>query len=452
MRSTRTRFTTARGYLCVLAAIGVLVSTIVSPALAGPATSCTAGAITAPGYTLATLGTGLPTNQIAFADPTSAFGDAMFIANPYGPPAVLKITPSGTIAPFYAIPDWVPPDGFGVTIGKGAGFFDQMYLAAGDSSLAANGIIAQITPSGAVSPWYEHAPSAFDIWLSGKLVEQPNGPSGNTLLAETVHAQTCWFCVGTNIEDIDASATLVGMHNPPWSSTLPRSMPGFDVNPNPGGAFGPSVFAMGSLGVHASSVYGNMPSFPTTLPAPGVDFYTDLAFARGTPGFGTDLYAVTLGFTSPSSNDFELTKVWRIKPNGNAQLVAQVAAADSFFGYLTLTGGIAFAPPTSTQFSNYLYFSAGDAICAIKPPPDQDGDGEPDLTDNCPTVANPSQADGDGDGRGDLCDPFPTNPNCSIAPGTNVSASPMAWPWLAPVAVLVMLRATRRARGASAKA
>ncbi len=36
--------------------------------------------------------------------------------------------------------------------------------------------------------------------------------------------------------------------------------------------------------------------------------------------------------------------------------------------------------------------------------PDGDGDGIPDVTDNCPGVANPDQTDTDGDGQGDACD------------------------------------------------
>ena len=41
------------------------------------------------------------------------------------------------------------------------------------------------------------------------------------------------------------------------------------------------------------------------------------------------------------------------------------------------------------------------------PATDTDGDGIPDSTDNCPTVANPMQENEDGDKFGDVCDPCP---------------------------------------------
>jgi len=46
----------------------------------------------------------------------------------------------------------------------------------------------------------------------------------------------------------------------------------------------------------------------------------------------------------------------------------------------------------------------GDACDAPPPPVDTDGDGVADTTDNCPTVANADQADADNDGIGNVCD------------------------------------------------
>jgi Thrombospondin type 3 repeat len=44
-------------------------------------------------------------------------------------------------------------------------------------------------------------------------------------------------------------------------------------------------------------------------------------------------------------------------------------------------------------------------------PDDMDGDGIPNDQDNCPTVANPDQANEDGDKFGDACDPCPVEAN-----------------------------------------
>jgi hypothetical protein len=47
------------------------------------------------------------------------------------------------------------------------------------------------------------------------------------------------------------------------------------------------------------------------------------------------------------------------------------------------------------------------------PAPDTDNDGRPDATDNCPSVANPNQADADADTRGDACDNCVNDANSS---------------------------------------
>jgi hypothetical protein len=42
-----------------------------------------------------------------------------------------------------------------------------------------------------------------------------------------------------------------------------------------------------------------------------------------------------------------------------------------------------------------------------EPGRDDDGDGIPNVSDNCPVIFNPGQQDGDGDGIGDHCDMLP---------------------------------------------
>lgn len=55
------------------------------------------------------------------------------------------------------------------------------------------------------------------------------------------------------------------------------------------------------------------------------------------------------------------------------------------------------------------------AVIGTDPLPDTDGDGVPDINDNCPLVYNLDQADMDQDGVGDVCDNCPTITNVDQA-------------------------------------
>jgi Thrombospondin type 3 repeat len=59
------------------------------------------------------------------------------------------------------------------------------------------------------------------------------------------------------------------------------------------------------------------------------------------------------------------------------------------------------------KFNDNLFIREDDA----DGPPDADGDGVPDPSDNCPSTPNPSQADDDADGAGNPCDNCRTTPN-----------------------------------------
>lgn len=73
-----------------------------------------------------------------------------------------------------------------------------------------------------------------------------------------------------------------------------------------------------------------------------------------------------------------------------------VASADSSM-FVDVCGTSAFAPSGNLQFFQNLWN-------LLPGPLDTDGDGIPDVDDNCPLVANAQQEDNDGDGAGDVCD------------------------------------------------
>jgi thrombospondin type 3 repeat protein len=54
---------------------------------------------------------------------------------------------------------------------------------------------------------------------------------------------------------------------------------------------------------------------------------------------------------------------------------------------------------------------------ASDPNGDPDGDGVPNASDNCPTIANPAQENEDGDALGDACDPCPISTSTTDTDG-----------------------------------
>jgi hypothetical protein len=103
--------------------------------------------------------------------------------------------------------------------------------------------------------------------------------------------------------------------------------------------------------------------------------------------------------------------------------------------YRNFTGGWALLG-TSTQLWVAGFFTsisgvpqegiARYSLGAAPPPADTDGDGVPNANDNCPSTANPGQANHDGDSQGDACDPDDDNDSvlddddrCRTSSGTN---------------------------------
>jgi len=70
------------------------------------------------------------------------------------------------------------------------------------------------------------------------------------------------------------------------------------------------------------------------------------------------------------------------------------------YGWMRLSLGATFGSDRSIVEWAYEDTGAG-IIAGALPPVDSDGDGIPNPSDNCPAVANPSQADCDSDGLGD---------------------------------------------------
>ena len=93
--------------------------------------------------------------------------------------------------------------------------------------------------------------------------------------------------------------------------------------------------------------------------------------------------------------------VWR--SNGTIAFLGQFCGGGLTSGNsCSTTLGTKQVTATGDYFSENYGTHSGLFVWSMKA--DSDGDGKPDLTDNCPNIHNPSQSNLDGDASGDICD------------------------------------------------
>jgi hypothetical protein len=154
--------------------------------------------------------------------------------------------------------------------------------------------------------------------------------------------------------------------------------------------------------------------FVPSVPEPsGLTFGVDGNLYVSSGNFGTEVlrFDGTTGSPSPSPSHSGATfasgggldrpRGVRFGPDGN--LYVSSFGSDEVLRYTGSTGAFidAFIPASSGGLNGprFLLFHS-----SFPPVIDTDGDGVPDSSDNCSSVANPGQTDTDADGQGDACD------------------------------------------------
>lgn len=136
-----------------------------------------------------------------------------------------------------------------------------------------------------------------------------------------------------------------------------------------------------------AGIHSHVPNTPIIPPLDTIVFAVDEAPGNPPPTTLTDG-----GDPLPGIISFPL-------PAGTSRAIGmtQVAQANTVFGSMIGTEDV--------------FRLRSDAIIAPPIDDDEDDDGVPDDSDNCPTTPNPGQEDADGDGVGDVCDNCPTTAN-----------------------------------------
>lgn len=192
--------------------------------------------------------------------------------------------------------------------------------------------------------------------------------------------------------------------------------------------FGVSV---GTLASGANTVQGALAG----TCVPGDCNGTDAGDSQDSFNFTVPAGHQITGITVTTSNvsgpaDFSATMSLRVPPSTFIIPVAFVTLNGTTANLLGTPQGpgeyglSVFGQGASEAGAYSLGWSVAITVAAIDTPGDGDGDGVPDESDNCPTVANPDQTDLNNDGFGDACvSPDATiNDSASVDPTATIGA------------------------------
>lgn len=155
-----------------------------------------------------------------------------------------------------------------------------------------------------------------------------------------------------------------------------------------------------------------------------------LDFTIAPKTFDTALGNVVLNFCVAANDNLSGLDHAEVEIHNLLNIPPRIRVSDSFNGNNEVCSSLSlprFSPYDTYRVRVFLYDNVGNNIEIDEPElcdftegcllenrstdafPDTDGDGIPDIADNCPDDANADQADADVDLLGDVCDPFPTD-------------------------------------------